>query len=82
MVEAVGMPDLDLFMPGLLEFGVRCGGLEFKQRIVVGRLWFRHRSLLFNEWKCIEVSGGELARLIHDYFCCNRLLVRVRTQTG
>ena len=41
MVEAIRMPDLDLFMPGLFDLSFRCGGQEFEQRIVVA---FPHSS--------------------------------------
>jgi hypothetical protein len=42
MAETIRVPDLHLFMPGLLEFCVRCSGREFEQRIVVGRPFVPH----------------------------------------
>ena len=61
MIEAIRMPDLDLFMPGFFDVRVRGGGQEFEQRIKVGHPFFPHRSFMFKMQKCSGVSGGDLA---------------------
>ena len=53
MMEAIRMPDLDLFMPGFFDVIFRCSGQEFEQRIVVDCSFLPHQSLLFE--KCSEV---------------------------
>ena len=37
MIEAIGMPDLDLFMPGLFNLSFCCGRQELKHRVVISR---------------------------------------------
>jgi hypothetical protein len=46
MIEAIRMPDLNLLMPGFFDVSIRCGGQEFEKRIIVGRSFFPHRTLL------------------------------------
>lgn len=56
MGEAIRMPDLELFVPSLLDLRLRGGGQEIKEYIIIGRPVVLHRVLVRKARKCSGVS--------------------------